>query len=632
MIGMLEMDRSSAAPRFARFRAGVETAFDLRIQEFGSGASRIGLAGDGGLVGRACDGDTCLTLIGALHSPVPGWGSGSPLDDPDWAAAFLLHRYRVSGLKFLDDTVGAFVVALWDADEQRLVLANDPRGMRTAYYATTSKGIAFSSTLYGMNCAFENRLEIDRSLEDFLLGYEFLPWQQTLYRNVSSLAPGMMIEWKDGMLRQHRSRRSDCSAWRLQNVAGQDATEEQAGDILHDLFMRCLEDVLPSEKRIAVLLGGFDSALIAAACSELGKEVETYTFRFPDPRYSQAYAEDVARLCGARHHWVDIDPQVLKEGLASYPLHFSQPSGMPHYLVQTAHVLRRMRGDGHRHCLTGDGCDEIFLGYPTVYRRARLFDRYRAVPKWLVRGGSWVLRQRMVESLLGQPARFIRNFLAIAARPMPRRGHISNRILDEFSLAWLRKDSPRQAVDPETVLASLSMGLEDLSPLRLAYHGKSMPGLNRTKLAGASAASGMTVLSPFQHPDLIEFAHSLPEWMLRPRQGENGKATGKLLLMRAVEKRGLLPPNIIYQPKASPVAGMADDWYMGTLKGYLLDSMRSLPFAYDEAYVRRLLDFKSLEDIFRKKLSLGNYVLNAAAMLVTYAAFNNPLRDKCGDP
>ena len=622
MFGLLEHDLSSSSSEFAEFREGVEALIRTSTRQLGIGTLKMGLSGHGRLIGSAGDDDSFLVILGAIHKPLPAWGAGSPLDDADATATFLLRMYHDRGLNFLDDTVGAYVVALWDGRKSRFILANDPKGMRTAYYTKTPTGLAFSSTLYALNCCRDGGLKIDRSLEDFLLGYEFLPWQQTLYKDVFSLAPGMMIEYRAGMMFQHNSRALNCLPWQFQALVGPDATEHQTGDALYDLFFRCLEDVLPEDKRVAVLLGGFDSALIAAACRELGKEVDTYTFRFPEGKYNQAFAEDVAQLCGAKHRWIDITPEILEHGLSEYPVLFNQPSGMPHYLVQTAHVLREVRDDGHNHCLTGDGCDELFLGYPTVYRRARFFQQFNSIPDWVAKGSSKVLGLRVIEMVFGHFARFCRNFIEIAARPMPRRGHISNRIFDKQSLNHLRKSAQYQAISTETILASLSLGLEQMTPLRLAYHGKSMPGLNKTKLAGASSASGLTVLSPFQHPHLVAFGQSLPEEMLRPDCiGIEGN-TGKRLLMRTVEKRGLLPPEIIYQPKASPVAGMADYWYMSSLKEFMLSQMQSLPFDYDGSFTVGLLSEKWPERIFRKKISLGDYIMNAPSLLVTYAAYN----------
>lgn len=626
MFGLLDLRPPYVTSRFERFRQEVGASFGVATKQLGAGNVHVGFTGPCPLVGSAINNESYIVVFGAIHDPLPGWHKGSPLDDSDKTAAFLLQRYRHHGLKFLDGTVGAYVVALWDAEEGRFILANDPRGMRTAYYTETANGLAFSTTMYALNACRNNELEIDRSLEDFLLGYEFLPWRQTLYKGVFSLSAGMVIECKDGTIREHTSREPDCSRWTIQNLSGSDLSDERAGEFLYDLFFRSLENVLPSTRRVAVLLGGFDSALVAAACRKLGKDVDTYTFRFPKSKYNQDFADDVARQFGLTHHWIDINPGVLEDGLSMYPMLFNQPSGMPHYLVQTAYVLRRIQEDGHSHCLTGDGCDELFLGYPTVYRRARFFLRYGSALKWIDMMGRWALNSRQIEMWLGHFARFTRNFLTIALRPMPRRGHISSRIFDEVSLKHFRTDSPPQAMDPETILASLSLTLQTLSQLRLAYHGKSMPGLNKTKLAGASSASGLTVLSPFQHPYLTAFGHSLPDEMLRPHSLTQSDEMGKHLLMKTVEEKGLLPPEVIYQPKRSPVSGMADQWYMGPLKDFMLAGMKNLPFAYDESFVVHLLSEKKAETLFRERVSLGDYVLNAPALLATYASYNNPAR------
>lgn len=630
LFGMVNNAGSSYSTGFAHFTKGLESLYGCSATTLGSHSAGIGITGGGRLVGSATDGDISLAFLGAIHKPTPDWSQGSPLDDPDKTAAFLLRRYRDKQLAFLDETVGAFIVALWDAGEERFIVANDPGGMRTAFYMPTVTGLAFSSTLYGLNCAAaDSGLEIDRSLEDFLLGYEFLPWQQTLYKDVFSLAPGMLLEWHQGTVRQHRSRAPDCSAKAFHNQLGENPEEDEVCDHLFNEFTSCLKDVLPADERVAILLGGFDSALVAVACHALGKEVATYSFRFPDLRYNQAHAEEVAQLCNARHHWVDITPALLKDGLRQYPRLFNQPSCMPHYLIQTAHVLQKMHQDGFQHCLTGDGCDEIFLGYPTVYKRARLFQHLHDTPHWVTHAGSWMLGRPIAERLFGHAARFVRNFLTIASRPMPRHGHISNRIFDKYSLRQLRKEPIHQAMDSEAILASLSLKLGHMSPVRLAYDGKSMPGLNKTKLAGASSASGMTVLSPFQHPHLVAFARTMPEHMLRPNAGSRSSVTGKYLLMRATEKMKLLPPEIIHQPKHSPVGGMVDYWYMDTLKEFMFEQISNLPFAYDEAYVHGLLKPRLAEEIFRKKVSLGDYILKAPSLLATYAAYNNPQRGNC---
>ena len=97
--------------------------------------------------------------------------------------------------------------------------------------------------------------------------------------------------------------------------------------------------------------------------------------------------------------------------------------------------------------------------------------------------------------------------------------------------------------------------------------------------------------------------------------------TGKYILMQMVERTKLLPPEIIYQKKASPVAAPVDQWYMGTLKEFMLTSLSDLPFRYSHEYVHDLVKPKHAEELFRKYVSIGHYAFNAIALLVTYSSF-----------
>jgi hypothetical protein len=281
-----------------------------------------------------------------------------------------------------------------------------------------------------------------------------------------------------------------------------------------------------------------------------------------------------------------------------------------------------MHEAGYEHCLSGDGCDEAFLGYPHVYKRARLFAKLDRFPSFFFRLFHTALQPKIFETAFGQPVRFIRNFLNIACRPMPRRGHISNRIIDDGTLRHLRKGESPQRVDSETILAGLSLDMGSMPLFRLAYHGKSMPGLNKVKQHGSVTMSGLNILSPFQHPAVVAFGQSLPENLLRSSSKKTADTQGKQVLMEMSETRELLPQEIIYQKKDSPVKGMTDSFYMGPLKQDILDAFRSLPFDYDEAFAQRMLKPKYAESLFRRNLSIGEYVMNAPAMLATYAAFN----------
>ncbi|MEX2201004.1 MAG: asparagine synthetase B family protein [Dongiaceae bacterium] len=597
----------------------VQEIFDSRIVTPAgtSHGANVAYTTDGGaILGFAQDRLRYLIYLGVFHRPMADWPSGMPLDNPDETARRLLARYDRLKERFLDGIDGQFVLVLYDGALKRLILASDPAGSRSIFYRVKSDCIEFSTNLVSMSILCSD-MKIDRTIEDFLLGYEFLPWDRTVFRGVKRLSKGTILDFQNGRATSTGTVQSPIAV-----STAHSGDEKSVIHALHDEFMQSLESMLPSSGPVALLLGGFDSALIAAGLVRLGRKFESFTFRFHDEGYNQQHVETLQRHLGHRHTWVEIDSNVIRAGLKHYPLWFNQPAGQMHYLIETAHACRVIRDSGYRHCLTGDGCDEVFLGYPTVHQRAVLFQRLGRLPQSFTTAASWPLKARIAERHLGHVARLGRNVINILGRHMPVRGHISSRVFDEISLDYLRHGiRPQQEKDVEAILTELAAGLEGLSPLRLAYHGKSSVGLNKMKVEGSSAASGLTIQSPYQHPGLARLARNLPDELLRPRAATQGKAMGKHVLMRMAETFQLLPTEVIYQPKASPVAAPVDDWYMGDLKPDLLAAVRDLPFDYDMSYIDDLLKPKRAEELFRNHVGLGRYAFHAISLLATYASF-----------
>jgi asparagine synthase (glutamine-hydrolysing) len=593
----------------------------------GPGAVRCGFVRSGAVVGTATSEGARLAYLGQLAMPLPGWrGETSPLDDPDETAAYLLARYREHGEGFLDGVGGHFVVALVEPARSLLLLARDPSGQRRLFVHSESDTLTFSTRLSDFRGLLGNALAVDRSREDFLLGYEFLPEERTLFEGVMTVPAGTMLIWRDGQRQERSIEKIRC--WNDLPPDSQLAAlkaepdEEPIIELLGDAFMRAVGELVPSSETVGVLLGGFDSALIVSALASLGKKVETFSFHYEDETYNQAHVEELASRFGARHNWVPITAEVIRDGLEHFAERFNQPASQPHYLIASAYAAEAARQRGINHCLSGDGCDGLFLGYPTVHQRAVLIQTLsRAAPNLLTRLGP-LTRSGFLERRIGQPYRLARNVLTILGRPMPARAHIAACTLDGFALQQLRKEPPPpQAREIEDLLADLAQGLEEVSPVRMAYMGKGAVGLNRTKLEGSSAHTGLTIHSPFLHPGLARLAAALPEGMSRPDAKTKSESTGKYALMRMAEQRQMLPAGIIYQAKRSPVTAPVDRWYMGELKPFMLEQLEHLPFEYDLEYASSLLSYKLPEEALRRFVGISRYAFNAASLLVTYASF-----------
>jgi asparagine synthetase B (glutamine-hydrolysing) len=588
----------------------------------------LGYSEDGGaLVGAARKGPLDLVYLGTFFNM--GFSSEiDPQEDPNATALHLLERYEATGTAFLTGLWGNFVVALADRRDDTLLLACDPQGHRRLFVGLEAGSIQFSTQLVDFAGLMDPHLRLDRSLEDFLLGYEFLPDHRTPVEGVKTVPSGVLLAWRPTAgVTEHRMQPAEVWPEWTRDLDLGDKDEGTVVKALRRAFRTALEEQVPLAPDVGVMLGGFDSALIAAALTEMGKRVQTFSFGYDDESYNQPFADELASSLGIRHHWVPIDPDVIRRGLESYALVFNQPLCLPHYVIGTARVAEAMRAAGLRHGFTGDGCDGLFLGYPTVYSRAVFVETLSKVAPLVVSLVGPLSRMRLLERRIGHPYRLARNIVRVLGRPMPVRGHITSCILDDASLRMLRTDEPPLQIESsEEILERLARGLEGLSPVRLAYLGKGAVGLNKTKLEGSSASTGVSLSSPFLHPGMARVAKMLPERMLRPTEKTKSEATGKYVLMRMAEEDRILPDHMIYQRKRSPVTSPVDAWYMGPLRDFMLAQLDGLPFAYDHTYAADLLRPKMAEELFRRRVGISRFALHAPCLLATYASLTRHAR------
>jgi hypothetical protein len=173
----------------------------------------------------------------------------------------------------------------------------------------------------------------------------------------------------------------------------------------------------------------------------------------------------------------------------------------------------------------------------------------------------------------------------------------------------------------EQIAHELAQPFANLPALRLAYLGKAAVSPNRNKMVGSSDATGIAILSPYMHPGMKELALGLPEDLCRPSETTASKVTGKYILMRMAETQGLLPKEVIYQPKMAAVDGPIDDWYAGPLRTTIGELLDGLPFAPNLDYVRALLRPKLAETMFRRYFMTDKVISHAVSLLATYSRF-----------
>lgn len=271
----------------------------------------------------------------------------------------LLHGYREWGADALVERLhGMFAIAVWDHPRRTLTLARDRLGVKPLLYCAQGGQIAFASTIGALRLAgFGGDMDPQAVLA--VLEYGFVTEERAIWLGISKLPPATILHWHDGSISQRQY-------WSLPDtpefppITFAEAVEECERLLLEAVRIRLFADV-----PIGVLLsGGIDSALVCWAMKVLDADTRAFTVGAPgDSSDESAAAAHTARVIGIPHEIVTMpDADFSLDELAdAYSEPFACQSGQALLWVSRAVKPKATV------LLTGDGGDDIFLGYPFFY-------------------------------------------------------------------------------------------------------------------------------------------------------------------------------------------------------------------------------------------------------------------------
>lgn len=311
----------------------------------------------------------------------------------------VLHAYEEFEGSFPERLRGMYGAAVWDCNAQRLTLVLDRFGIKPLYYAALESGIVFASELGPLMSTglADDKLDAEALAQYFALGY--IPAPATVFATVRKIEPGWALTW---------TRRSGVTLRRYWDLPRADEGDHRPMADVRAQMRRALTDAvrshLVSDVPVgAFLSGGIDSSTVVALMSEVSDEpVRTFSIGFADPRHNELdLARLVARRFGTMHHELVVEPTSVDvlPGLAS---HFGEPFGdssaLPTYIVS------QMAREHVKVVLSGDGGDELFLGY-TVFRGLEVARHAQRIPRRLRLALDDVAARLPVSWVAGAPDR-----------------------------------------------------------------------------------------------------------------------------------------------------------------------------------------------------------------------------------
>lgn len=221
--------------------------------------------------------------------------------------ALLIAAYLRWGQDFVRHLRGDFAFALWSPREQTLLLARDPFGLRSLYYAELEGALLFASQARALFAHPGLSRELDSLRIAQYLARVFDDYERTFYRDVSRLVPGHVLVQPCRSVRTTRRYFALDPTRRLP-----EASSAAYADQFRALFVDAVRERAPSTERVGCLLsGGLDSSGLYGALLELdpARELPCFSARFPDFAYMDegAWLDLLPAAPGVRRHELRAD-------------------------------------------------------------------------------------------------------------------------------------------------------------------------------------------------------------------------------------------------------------------------------------------------------------------------------------
>lgn len=485
----------------------------------------------------------------------------------------ILAAYAEWGDGCLTRLNGMFALALYDAREQRMLLARDRAGEKPLFYRWDGSTLYFASELKALLANGDLPRRINPAALDCYLLLGYIPGELCVLEGYNKLPPAhaLSFDMKQGVVKVWRY-------WELPEFDFDAAVDQVAlVDELDSLLEAAVARQLRADVPVGVLLsGGIDSSLVTAMAVRKSSQVRTFSVGFPGHGEldETGHARLVANHFGTDHTELMMEPATA-DLLPELALQFDEPiadlSMIPTYLVS------RLVRQQCTVALGGDGGDELFGGYSRYSRLIWMQERLlKGIPPRGRSALAWLAQHALPVGFKG------RNYLQALGVDFDHDVPLISTYFDAPARRRLMRGQSAWDTSADQVVRAATPVEGDLLQRATRFDfANSFPEAILVKVDRASMLTSLEVRAPLLDRHLIEFAFGRVPSALKATADQR-KILPKLLTER------LLPAEFDRQRKQGFSVPIAEWLRDGPFHDLFWDVLGSSDCLFDRRAVRSL--------------------------------------------
>ncbi|MEM2373986.1 MAG: asparagine synthase-related protein [Thermoproteota archaeon] len=575
------------------------------------------------------DNDLSLATVGHGEQPKPYYDGriimamdqdvyaveNKVVEDPSSVYSSL--RSNVSNkLSLIKNLRGSFSLFLAEINGRvkRAILARDIYGTRSLYYLKFDNVLFFASEMKCFLAIEDLKPALNTKVLNFYLTCGFSPTRETIIKNVYKLLPAEIMEYNDGVLNHTIYWSPKASKYGVNDL------NYWAKATFITLLNTTKMLLSVREKKLGIALsGGLDSSLTAALIRQVDKEREIISFSLDysvEDGTELKAATEVAEYLNLERRVVQLDPERVVRDLETLQWIYDEPM-IKFTFIPTYYIFKDAK-KYVRTIFTGDGGDELFIGYRRDYWEDPMPIKIFAKLPNGIRKSFLKLGKPLIEALANVTGFKILSlasefFMRESASHPKWQYRIASRVFQGY---FAEEELPKllkcysNSCNVVNEIAKLLDSSNSNNSSEKTSHVMIMRKLpdDLLRLDKAVVATGVKARSPFLDLLMTNFALSIPI------QLKYCGRTTKFLIRYMVKRYGLLPAKITDARGKRGLTAPLHYWFSRTcLRDYVDNLLGSDVNFLDANYVKKIWPPKTYTKVLK--------VWNLAALLLWFKTF-----------
>ena len=291
----------------------------------------------------------------------------------------LIRLYQKYGHDFLNKLNGMFSFCIYDIKKDKYFCARDRYGKKPFFYYFKDNKFIFSSSIKSILKLLDNKLNLNKVALSKYMQYFVSYGEDTFYQNILKLESSTYMIYEPNKSSELVKKRF----YKI-NTYKRIKDENQALNDIEDLLFKSVELRLTSDVEVGSLLsGGIDSSLISSLYTKIsGKKINTFSIGYNEYKnYCELdYAKITADYIGSNHNPVEIGKKDFIDYFEDTLDALEEPHG-DSAAVPLNILTKKIHDSGIKTVLSGEGSDELFLGYDNYAKFLKYYEFEKTLSK-----------------------------------------------------------------------------------------------------------------------------------------------------------------------------------------------------------------------------------------------------------